>query len=81
MKTKFTTKLLSMLLIAFMLLPNMLVIVPVFAEELVTYVLDVGGMANVTSNTKVSGDTDTCGDDNFFTVHYKAATKIEDNEK
>lgn len=81
MKTKFITKLLSMLLIAFMLLPNVLVVIPVFAEEIVTYVLDVGGMANVTSNTKIEGDTDTCGDDNFFTVHYKAATKIEDNEK
>ena len=81
MKTKRLTKLLSLFLVALMLLPTMTVMVPVFAEEIVTYKLDAGTLPNVASGTKLAGDTDTCGTDNFFTLHYKAETKVEANEK
>ena len=81
MKTKLSTKLLSLLLVALMLLPTMSVMIPVYAEDMTTYVLDVGTLPDVASNSKVDGDTDTCGTDNFFTLHYKEATKVESNSK
>ena len=81
MKTKFFTKLISLTLMAVMLLPTMLVMVPAFAEEVVTYVLDVGGMPNVSSNTKIEGDTDTCGDDNFFTAPWKSILFVEEKPR
>ncbi len=81
MKTKLHTKLLSLLLVVFMLLPTMSAVVPVFAEEMMTYTLDAGSLPDVTSGSKQEGDNDTCGTDNFFTLYYKAATKIESNVK
>ena len=81
MKNKRITKLLSLLLVALMLLPTVSVIMPAFAEEIVTYKLDASTLADVSSGSKLDGDTDTCGTDNFFTLHYKAATKVESNSK
>ena len=80
MKTKFKTKVLSLLLAVFMLLPTMSVMIPAYAEDITTYILDPGTMADVSGN-KPEGATDTAGTDNFFTVHYKAKTKIESNSK
>lgn len=80
MKIKFMTKVLSLLLVTLMLLPIMSVMIPVYAEDITTYILDPGTMADVSGN-KAEGDTDTAGTDNFFTVHYKAKTKIESNSK
>ena len=81
MKTKLHTKFLSLLLVVLMLLPTMSFAIPVFAEEQMTYTLDAGSLADVTSGSKNEGDNDTCGTDNFFTLYYKAATKIESNVK
>ena len=80
MKTKINTRVISLLLIALMVLPIMMPLMAVFAEEQTTYVLDPGTLADVSGN-KPAAATDTCGTDNFFTVHYKAKTKIEANAK
>ena len=81
MKTKLNTRVISLLLIALMMLPMMTPLMAVFAADQTTYVLDVGTLPDVPTNTKQQGDTDTCGTDNFFTLHYKAATKVEANSK
>ena len=81
MKTKLYTKFLSLLLVVMMLLPTMSFAIPVFAEEQMTYTLDAGSLTDVTSGSKKEGDNDTCGTDNFFTLYYKSATKIESNVK
>ena len=81
MKTKLNTRGISLLLIILMMLPLMTPIMAVFAADETTYVLDVGDLPDVPTNTKLDGDTDTCGTDNFFTLHYKAATKVESNSK
>lgn len=77
MKTKFTTKLISLLLLALIVLPVMTPIFPVFAADITTYLLDAGSLPDVPANTKEEGDTDTGGTKSFFTVHYKNATRIE----
>lgn len=81
MKTKLRTRVVSFLLVALMVLPLMMPLMAVFAADETTYVLDVGSLPDVPTNTKTDGDTDTCGTDNFFTLHYKAATKVEANSK
>ena len=82
MKTKFNTRALSLLLTILMVLPLMMPIMAVFAaDEQTTYVLDPGTLPTFDSNTKAEGDTDTAGTDNFFTIHYKKATKIGDSAK
>ena len=81
MKIKLTNRVLSLLLIALLMLPTMMPFLSVFAEETTTYILDVGTLPNVSSGSKKDADTDTCGTDNFFTLHYKSATKVEDNAK
>ena len=81
MKTKFNTRVLSLLLIALMVLPTMMPLMAIFATAgQTTYILDPGTLADVAGN-KPAAATDTCGTDNFFTVHYKAKTKIESNAK
>ncbi len=77
MKTNLNTKLLSMLLAILMLFPTFTHVIPVFAEDITTYVLDASNLPDVSANTKEDGDTDTVGTKSFFTLHYKAATRIE----
>ena len=79
MKTKLNTRIISLLLIALMVLPMMMPLMAVFAADQTTYVLDVADLPDVAGGSKQDGDTDTCGTDKFFTIHYKAATKIEAN--
>ena len=81
MKTKLNTKIISLLLVTLMVLPMMMPFADVLAADQTTYVLDIGSLANVAGGSKQEGDTDTCGTDNFFTIHYKSGTKIEANEK
>ena len=82
MKTKLNTRVLSLVLVVLMVLPLMMPVMAVFAAaDQTTYVLDPGNLPNVASKSKQEGDTDTAGTDNFFTIHYKNATKIEENTK
>ena len=81
MKTKLNTRVISLLLVALMVLPLMMPLLAVLAADQTTYVLDPGSMPNIASKSKQEGDTDTAGTDNFFTIHYKNATKIEENSK
>lgn len=81
MKKSLNTRILSLLLVALMMLPMMMPFMAVFAADITTYMLDPGSLQDVTSGSKIEGDTDTCGTDNFFTLHYKANTKIESNAK
>lgn len=71
------TKLISLLLTALILLPVIAPVIPVFAEDITTYLLDASTLPDVPGNSKENGDTDTGGTKSFFTIHYKAATRIE----
>ena len=81
MKTKLTTKLLSLLLVAFMLVPILTTAIPVLAADETTYVLNGDNLQPVSQGSKADGDTDTAGTDNFFTIHYSAKTKIDGSKK
>lgn len=81
MKTKLNTRVISLVLLTLMMLPMMTPLMAVFAADETTYVLDIGALENVSAGSKQNGATDTCGTDNFYTIHYKDSTKIEANTK
>ncbi len=81
MKTKFTKRLMSLLLIIFMMLPMMMPFSAVFASEQTTYVLNADTLQAVAQGAKSDGATDTGGTDNFFTIHYSNKTKIDGSSK
>ena len=81
MKTKLFTRFMSLLLITLMMIPTMMPAISVIAaEDITTYLFNPGTFADV-NGTKLDGDTDTGGTDNFFTLHYKSGTKVESNAK
>jgi len=45
------------------------------------FVLDAADVATFASNTKVDGDTETAGTNNYFTLLYSASAKVEAKEK
>ena len=78
MKTKF----LSLLLAVLLLLPTMMPILAIFAQdENTVYVLNGDSLKPVSQGSKADGDTDTAGTDNFFTIHYSTKTKIDGSKK
>lgn len=81
MKTKLNARLLSLLLVALMVLPTMMPVISVFAADETTYVLNCDSLQPVSAGTKADGDTDTCGTDNFFTIHYSSKSKIDGSKK
>ena len=81
MKTRLSTRLMSLLLIALILLPTMMPLTAVFAEDITTYVLNCDHLDPVSAGSKANGDTDTCGTENFFTINYSSNTKIDNSSK
>lgn len=81
MKTKLTKRIMSLLLIIFMMLPMMMPFTAVLAAEQTTYVLNADTLQAVTQGAKTDGATDTGGTDNFFTIHYSVKTKIDGSSK
>lgn len=81
MKTKLSQKVLSILLVALMLLPTIAGIIPVFAADVTTYILNSDSLKPISAGSKTVGDTDTAGTSNFFTIHYSDSAKIDSSSK
>ena len=81
MKTRLSQKVLSILLVALMLLPTIAGIIPVFAADVTTYILNSDSLKPINAGSKTVGDTDTAGTSNFFTIHYSDSAKIDSSSK
>ena len=78
MRKNMWKRMLSVALALFMMMA--LVVVPANAGT-VTYVMDVGEIADVPQGSKADGDTMKVGTDGYFTIFFSAKTRLESNGK
>lgn len=82
MKTNLFTRLTSLILLTLFILPTMMPVLGVFAaDEIVTYVLDISQLDDMPANANNAGTTSNHGDENLFTLHHSAKSKIDSSKK